>query len=315
MDENKLRTIEDYLEKKPSRLFDLKFSQLTQEEIVRLATKVISTNPYNQDMVYGICTLPLDENKQNILYYNLMKEMNNRNGIPIDIPQQMKDFMKHIGLDFAINNRLTINSINNHNRYISFGLTEIPQDFRTMCNNSTVKPTGGLWACDYIENGEFHSKWEEWSTYESFHLERLKIGMIFSIDPQAKVLTINSKKDIENILEKYSMQSFYDSVDENTKRILISFGFNTKAINWSDVGKEYDVVVFTESGQFFFDHQIGIGCAQLDVPCIVVSNPDVIVDIEPYYAEQTQEQINEENVVEELESPYIAEMFYDDYNI
>ena len=310
MEEKKLQTMEKYLENHPTRLYDLDFSLLTSEEIVRLAIKAISVNPYDKYIINDIHTLPISEDQKNGLYHTTMKIMGRQDDlIPKDIPQQMRHFLNEIGLDFMIDKKATMDQLNSHKRYISFGLTEIPQDFRTLSQSSTMKPKGGLWACDYYEKGGLHSAWEDFVIQDGVReLSTLKEGIIFSISPQAKQLVIDSKRDIESIMERYPATNSIGMTNNGLQGLFASLGINTKSINWDKLKEDYDIVVFTERGQKAFDYECGFGNAPLDVPCIVVSNPNVIIDVEVYHNESIQKINHNLDVEQDMDDGEVTQL-------
>ena len=162
-----------------------------------------------------------------------------------------------------------------YQQYISFGMSKMPENFRPIKNTIRCKPSGGIWACEYRPNVDGdHSDWEEFCRRESFMLDKLKEGLVFTISENARVLTIDTPEDVNNMYEKYGMSIF------------LGKQMTTLDFEWMET--EYDVINITKNGQLAMDAK-GImdpkcfNAAQYDVATTIVFNPNVMENIEPFY--------------------------------
>ena len=166
------------------------------------------------------------------------------------------------------------------NRYLHLGTSTFSKDsFNPIKNKYSFinKPNGGLWACQYKDD-VYTQIWEDYVMHRQLkgRMETLQDGFIFSIDQSAKELIIDTPDDIIDFLEKYivickNIENYYGRVCDS------------KQINWEAVAKDYDVIEFTDFGKFMYDDLFKGEFGILSVPCILIMNPDVVINIEEYH--------------------------------
>ena len=117
-------------------------------------------------------------------------------------------------------------------QFLTVGIKEIIKDKWVYIKNIQYsnKPSGGLWSIEYTPNEEFKSAWLEWFDSEMPDWAK-NYGVLFELKKDAKVYTIDSYKDLENIYNKYPIEN------------------KTKVIDYEKVSKEYDAIILTDKGQ------------------------------------------------------------------
>lgn len=123
-------------------------------------------------------------------------------------------------------------------QYVTIGTKTISSNvFRNILrplNNYSFKPTGGLWASTF--NKYMISDWYEYMMYEGSYLQAIKNvkeAAIFSLKDNAKILTIDSCEQINELSKKYPsyhhILGLYEQVNENNK-----------IFDYEELSKEYD---------------------------------------------------------------------------
>lgn len=123
-------------------------------------------------------------------------------------------------------------------QYVTIGTKTISSNvFRNILrplNNYSFKPTGGLWASTF--NKYMISDWYEYMMYEGSYLQaikNIKEAAIFSLKDNAKILTIDSCEQINELSKKYPsyhhILGLYEQVNENNK-----------IFDYEELSKEYD---------------------------------------------------------------------------
>ena len=107
--------------------------------------------------------------------------------------------------------------------------------------------------------------------------------MIFSIKPEARVLIIDSREELDKFCADYPQQ-WSEETKEWVKSVSYD-GYEIRGIDWKAAQQDYDIFIFTENGVEAFDHGNFIGNRALDVPSVIVAHPEVLADIEPYFAD------------------------------
>jgi hypothetical protein len=94
--------------------------------------------------------------------------------------------------------------------YITYGHFLVKEKFQEVCGNLEFlnKPTGGIWSSPV----ESEWDWKTWCLSENYNTKNLKKWTKFILKPETKVLTINSKEDYKNALEKYRSEQGLDWV-------------------------------------------------------------------------------------------------------
>ena len=123
-------------------------------------------------------------------------------------------------------------------QYVTIGTKTISSNvFRNILrplNNYSFKPTGGLWASTF--NKYMISDWYEYMMYEGSYLQaikNIKEAAIFSLKDNAKILTIDSCEQINELSKKYPsyhhILGLYEQANENNK-----------IFDYEELSKEYD---------------------------------------------------------------------------
>ena len=122
-------------------------------------------------------------------------------------------------------------------RYIVLGKTELKEElFNTdLTDNGINKPKGGLWSSPY--NKDTISGWYQFCKEENFVKADNTVGVIFTLKEEARVYTIDSKEDLDNLVNKYP-----NDVLAILKEIA--------GLNFIAVSKDYDAIHLTEEGQW-----------------------------------------------------------------
>lgn len=122
-------------------------------------------------------------------------------------------------------------------RYIVLGKTELKEElFNTDLTNSGInKPKGGLWSSPY--NKDTISGWYQFCKDENFIKGDNSVGVIFSLKEEARIYTIDTKEDLDNLVNKYP-----NDVLEILKEIA--------GLNFIAVSKDYDAIYLTDKGQW-----------------------------------------------------------------
>ena len=124
-------------------------------------------------------------------------------------------------------------------RYIVLGKTELKEElFNTnLTNNGINKPKGGLWSSPY--NKDTISGWYQFCKDENFIKGDNSVGVIFSLKEEARIYTIDTKEDLDNLANKYPIV-----VKENLRYNFMS------TIDYTKVSKDYDAIYLTDKGQW-----------------------------------------------------------------
>ena len=122
-------------------------------------------------------------------------------------------------------------------RYIVLGKTELKEELfnKDLTNNGINKPKGGLWSSPY--NKDTISGWYQFCKEQNFVKADNTVGVIFTLKEEARVYTIDSKEDLDNLVNKYP-----NDVLEILKEIA--------GLNFIAVSKDYDAIYLTDKGQW-----------------------------------------------------------------
>ena len=166
-------------------------------------------------------------------------------------------------------------------KWLSFGMGSFdPSAFEPVRNSEGsffTKPAGGLWASEYRNETGNHSDWERWSAGEEFRLDRLNSGVTFSLSDDARILTVSSREDYLFLLDEYG---------RSDPR------FPERVPDWEAISSDFDAFVLTSDGERE-NSVFGIldsddrshrheNLSGWDVPSLVVLNPDVVENPEPF---------------------------------
>ena len=93
-------------------------------------------------------------------------------------------------------------------KYITFGTSELSKDrFMEVRNRKMFcKPWGGLWSSPYVPNEKYMSDWHRWCVCEDFRIDKLSDAVLFNIEKDANIYTIDSLDDLTNLLQEFSQE-------------------------------------------------------------------------------------------------------------
>lgn len=279
----------DTIRGKPENLFKIKPEIMYNREYVEFVKETAMKKIDDPEFMEKVGNLPITTSQLNSIYEEAISQLAKESRLDkVDLAPSMIDIAReyvkqHDGSIKAQESE----RINPAKQFISFGMTQMPETFKPVKNSSVIKPTGGIFACEYRpgERGD-HSDWEAFCIREGFRVDTLRTGMIFTLSPEARVLTIDSRADVYNLLKKYEIES--PSL-QNLPSILRSLNISSKTVDFERVAREYDAINVTDNGRFIFDGEIRFGkysCAAWDVPTLIVCNPDVVQNIEPFIADE-----------------------------
>ena len=122
-------------------------------------------------------------------------------------------------------------------KYIVLGKTELKEELfnKDLTNNGINKPKGGLWSSPY--NKDTISGWYQFCKDENFIKGDNSVGVIFSLKEEARIYTIDTKEDLDNLANKYP-----NDVLEILQEIA--------GLNFIAVSKDYDAIYLTDKGQW-----------------------------------------------------------------
>ena len=122
-------------------------------------------------------------------------------------------------------------------RYIVLGKTELKEELfnKDLTNNGINKPKGGLWSSPY--NKDTISGWYQFCKEQNFIKADNTVGVIFTLKEEARIYTIDTKEDLDNLANKYPIV-----VKENLR-----YNF---MIDYTKVSKDYDAIYLTDKGQW-----------------------------------------------------------------
>lgn len=123
-------------------------------------------------------------------------------------------------------------------KQIVLGISELSKEKFAPIKNRfmKLKPAGGLWASPYWSDNEYVSSWHEWCSSEMPKWVS-NDTVVLDIKDTAKVYTINSKKDLRNLIK---------IVGGITRKYITVDG---KSINFEEASKVYDVIYLSKRGQ------------------------------------------------------------------
>ena len=126
-------------------------------------------------------------------------------------------------------------------RYIVLGKTELKEEFfnKDLTNDGINKPVGGLWSSPYTPGKKYISDWDRFCKEENFIKGDNSVGVIFSLKEEARIYTIDTKEDLDNLANKYPIV-----VKENLRYNFMS------TIDFTKVSKDYVAIYLTDKGQW-----------------------------------------------------------------
>lgn len=139
--------------------------------------------------------------------------------------------------------------------YIHYGHKHFDRDlFEPIKNKTFVKPFGGLWA----SNVNARYGWKDWCEVEEFCECDKENSFSFTLSDDARILQINSTKDIKNLPSHQG-----------------DFSYPWVILDFKEISKTYDVIEanISNSSELYF------ALYGWDCDCILVMNPDVIQEI------------------------------------
>lgn len=168
-------------------------------------------------------------------------------------------------------------------RFIFFG-DEIEESRFYQIGNGFLhnKPCGGLWCC--VENRVGHiSEWSEWCDAVNFTMADLTRYNRFKISPEAKILLIDNREDLDILLDKYGSED----------------GYYFKKWDFEKMSDEYDGVLLTRKG--YYENYMRI--SSWDIPSMVIFRYDIIYDNE-FFSEYRYREENMSREIEKIEVHY-----------
>lgn len=127
-------------------------------------------------------------------------------------------------------------------------------------NQFLNKPPFGFWASPF---GDEYYGWKEWCEGEKWHTDTLKKSFIFTLRPDAKILTVTCNSDIEPYLKR-------DPVFRYTNRYCVDF---------EKLMYKFDAMELIHGDNFEELHMIPGYFNNWDVDSIVIWNPFVILSV------------------------------------
>ena len=121
-------------------------------------------------------------------------------------------------------------------KWVTLGKKSLNKEYFIKPRNRShfIKPLGGLWASPLKIQGNFISAWHEWCYY---NMEEWldDNAVVYELKDNAKILTIDSLNDLEEVLKT-------DYVDSK-------FGTSEKNLNFQTLANKYDAIYLTEKGE------------------------------------------------------------------
>lgn len=129
-------------------------------------------------------------------------------------------------------------------------------------NRGCNKPlSGGFWTSTLLPATENYSAWANWCIQEEFCLEKLNHAIIFDLSPKAKIYTINTYKDLEELIERYPFTlPFYNGID------------------FEAVSRDYDAIHLTDEGQWATRDTYPYDLYGWDVESYLIMNLDCVIN-------------------------------------
>ena len=145
-------------------------------------------------------------------------------------------------------------------KYIHYGSEKFHREYFCKIGNmlSSVKPNGGLWACDV----DSENSWKDFCDRSSFRKCEEKNSFTFSLSNDARILTINSLEDME-CLQK---------IKHDTELCFCNLSWI--CLDFEKIAEDYDVLEVNIS----HDYRLYYKLYGWDCDSILVMNPDVIVE-------------------------------------
>lgn len=138
-----------------------------------------------------------------------------------------------------------------------------------------MKPMG-FW----VSAGDGDDSWRGWCESERFRLWNTLHKTEIVLKPDAKILRIKGKRELDKFHKKYSDQQDYEA--EIALKIYKTNAGRSMYVRWADVAKEYDGIVITPyiwerrldgPAQWYYSWDCASGC---------IWNADAIAEVRPY---------------------------------
>jgi len=140
-------------------------------------------------------------------------------------------------------------------KYIHYGSNKFDiRKFKEIENDMFLKPKGGLWASPVNS----YIRWFEFCLEQNFNINKLKKSFIFELDKSSKILTIDSKAKLKEVLDNYGFAN--------------KIGFNQ--LDFTKIAKDYDALEVLVSK----DSDVYEELRAWDCDTILVMNPKVIIE-------------------------------------
>lgn len=187
-------------------------------------------------------------------------------------------------------------------KYVSFGISSIDEDtFRTIGNDSLLKPSGCLYGYQYTSNKGYISRFEEWCDTELVNRGSLRKCIMYNLSDDANIKEINSWADIHELIKQYPLIKTAKYVEKGAEiDMVVGAG-----IDYAKLSKDYDVLEFTEkvvtntdlpdkhyidvttskiipeanADKYKANGLIKLDCDACEVACICIFNPNVIKNV------------------------------------
>jgi len=112
-------------------------------------------------------------------------------------------------------------------KLLVMGIKEVDVSKFDEVKNGRIKPKGGLWAAEHTPDEEYDSPWIKWCDREGMDSWISSDGVVLNLKDSAKVFTINSFDDLEELMNEHG---------------------NGFKIDFESAAKEYDAIELTENG-------------------------------------------------------------------
>lgn len=122
--------------------------------------------------------------------------------------------------------------------FITKGIHPIIEEWKEIKNEPGFpKPLGGLWTSTLLPNGG--SGWTEWCERAEYDVPAKEWkGYLITPSKEARICTINSYKDLEDLYNRYPVPSPFPN----------GWPFGSGTLDFEVMSRDYDVIHLTEKG-------------------------------------------------------------------
>lgn len=106
-------------------------------------------------------------------------------------------------------------------------------------DDSSNKPSGGLWGSTYTPDERYPSQWVDWCVGDGYRVSDCYHGISFELRPDTRICEIRNALEYRKMMETYGKSRFSES--DNAPK----WG-NVISIDWDKLSKDYDAFHLTE---------------------------------------------------------------------